>query len=249
MNNMIQNLRWGPVDNSALPLAINLPSGKQVLIEKKDREITITIGDGSGSDDVHRFVCGPADTVFLEPMLPDHPVVIKPDTALSILPDKTLHAFIQVPLVMLISGGSAKRKHPMMEVSYSDLSRSWFGDPDSGEIAYFLESSFITESEKCRTDGSVICCPVSVSNRSNQLLTLERMILRVPLLSIYRGKERLYANKTKINFRGQDQISQISYGKSAPDLEPLLQPLSPPRSVEEGVLRKSFYFIRTLYNG
>lgn len=241
---MTEYIQWGQQDNSNLPITLEMRSGRKIFIEKKSREIRII-----ESSDVHRYICGSGDSIFLEPGLPELPVVIKPDSVLSILPDKTLHAFIQVPLVIQICGGSSKKKYPLFEICSSDLSRSWFGDPDNGEIAYFLESSFITENEKCRTDGSVICCPVSVTNRSNQLLTLERMILRVQFLSIYQGKERLYANKTRINFRGQEQISQITYSKSAPDLEPALTQITPPRLIEDGVLKKSFYFIRTLYNG
>lgn len=244
------NLQWGQLGSLHLPCKIKTDTGKTYIIEKNDREVRVTAQQEGQPPSVNRFICASSDNIFLEPMLPDLPVVIKPDTVLTILPDRTLQTFILVPLVVLVSCGNERKRENLMEISYTDLSRSWFGDPDNGEISYFLESSFPVSRDSCPEELPVICCPVSVSNKSGQPLTLERMILRVPSLSIYRGKKKFYTNKTRITFRGQDQISQITYGKSAPDLEQDVELVKEPRNKDDGsVLQKSFYFIRTLYNG
>jgi hypothetical protein len=241
---------WGEILSATDSFTLDISSTKFLNITRKGHELLVSHNLFNNEELDTRFIISSAHHTFIEPGLPELPVVIKPVSELSILPGQVFHAFIEVPLVFQLLCGTLKSKMLLQEFSSQELSRSWFGDPDSGEIAYFLESPMATSLESCSTKYSCIHCPVTISNNTNQILTLERMILRVPYLTIYKGQERLYTNRTKISYRGQDQISQINILKTPPDVQEELTLTSLPRmAIDSGVLHKSFYFIKNLYNG
>lgn len=219
-------------------------------LEKKDKEVVSYFGTDEDDIIVSRFVIGSSQHLYLEPGLPDLPIVIKPSTDLKLLPGCTMNAFINIPMVLQLKFGSSKKKILLQEFPLKSLSKSWFGDPESGEIAYFLESSLQDTPGSCSEEINGIHCPVSVINKTNQVLPLERMMLRVPYLTIYKGEKKYYSNTTKIAYKGQDQISQINIIKVPPDIEQNLALISSPRlAIDSGLLKKSFYFIKTLYEG
>lgn len=241
---------WGEILSDSDKFEMKLDNENLLRLQKRDGEIQISSGLQEDDNTPSRFIVNNSQQLYLDPGLPELPVVIKPKSELSILPGQLLSTYIDVPLVFQISLGTIKKKYLLKEFPALSLSRSWFGDPDSGEVAYFLESPMQSDINSCDSDYSCIHCPVSITNRSNQILSLDRMILRVPYLTIYRGQNRFYTNRTKISYTGQDQVSQINIIKTPPDVHEKLTVVSPPRlAIDSGVLHKSFYFIKTLYNG
>lgn len=240
----------GEISFSSNIFELKIDDKSFLRLERKEKELITSFVTSTDSPLISRIILGEGEHVYLEPCLPDLPMVIKPTINLSISPGCTLNSFISVPMVFKLSYGSLKKKKILQEFPVKSLSRSWFGDPESGEIAYFLESSLLNSIEPCTSDLNCIHCPVSITNKTNQILTLERMILRVPYLTIYQGGKNYYSNMTKIAFRGQDQLSQINMQKTPPEIESNLILVSTPRlAIDSGVLKKSFYFIKTLYEG
>jgi len=240
---------WGKLEMPDQHRSIELPLGLSLNIERKGNEILIT-RFSEGEPVLYRFITGTESSLYLEPGLPDLPMTLKPQMSLSILPGKKLEAIVEVPLVVKILTGSSSKKVQLLEFPLNSLSRSFFGNPDSGEISYFLESPLYKSTEEYEKRDSSVYCQVTISNRSVQNLEFERMILRVPYLSLYYGKKHLYGSPVVVTFRGQEQISQIVHKKSAPSCEPELQFASPPRlSEDNGLFKRSFFFIKTLYTG
>ena len=240
---------WGklvfPEDESR----ITLPFSRELCIRRIRNETHIKL-EKERAREFFRFITGPEASLFLEPGLPDLPMVIKPSVSLAILPGKKLETLVEVPLIIKVMAGTEKKKDQLIEFPVRELSRSFFGNPDSGEIAYFLESPLLNRVEEYDQIDSSVYCPMTISNRSDQNLDFDRMIFRVPYLSLYYGEKNLYSNPAVITFRGQDQISQVTFRKNAPQLEPDMKLASAPRiSEEKGLLKRSFYFIKTLYNG
>jgi hypothetical protein len=241
---------WGEILSDTDSFKQDIDSISFFNVFKKDNELILSNNLLKGEVISSRFIIPQSDHIFIVPGLPELPVVIKPVNGLSILPGQVFHTFIEVPLVFQLHCGTLKSKLLLQEISSQELSRSWFGDPDNGEIAYYLESAMATSVDSLSKDYFCIHCPVTINNKTNQILSLERMILRVPYLTIYKSHERLYTNRTKIIYRGQDQISQINILKTPPDVHEQLTVASLPRmAMDSGVLHKSFYFIKTLYNG
>jgi hypothetical protein len=246
----LMEIPWGAVNLSDHGVEFDLEGNKTVSLQARESEIQISFSTTESDSQNSRFVTGTGHTVHINPALPDLPVVIKPLSPLSIMPGKTLNAVIDVPMVLQIQWGPVKKQQLLFEFPFQDLSRSWFGDPDSGEVAYFLESPFHSDYLKYEENNHCISCPVTIINKSSQTLKLERMILRVPFLPVYKGESRFFSGGTKITFRGQDQISQLSFSKNAPHMDEALSLFTPARRVEDSsMISKSFYFIKTLYEG
>lgn len=247
MNNIIP---WGHINPAENDISISLGTDVNLVLKADEKELRLYQSDSESKHILHRFVTGPGSKVFIDPGMPDLPVVIKPESELTIMPGKSLSAFVDVPVVMQLHWRTAKKRQLLKEYPFRDLSRSWFGDPDNGEIAYFLESPFYCDYREYEPGGCCVYCPVTIINKSIQPLKLERMILRLPYLSIYKGESLFFSGRTTITFRGQDKISQLSFSKHAPEINEELRLVSPPRQTEDnGVLSKSFYFIKTLYQG
>ncbi len=228
---------------------ITLPFSRELFIRRMGNETHLHL-EKEGEDEVFRFITGQDASLYLEPGLPDLPMVIKPSISLAILPGKKLETLVEVPVIVKVMAGTEKKKDQLIEFPVKDLSRSFFGNPDSGEIAYFLESPLLNRVDEYEQIDSSVYCPMTISNRSDQNLDFDRMIFRVPYLSLYYGEKTLYSTPAVITFRGQDQISQVSFKKNPPQYEPDMKLASSPRiSEEKGLLKRSFYFIKTLYNG
>jgi len=244
------NWNWGLQELPEEGMTIRSGDTPLFKMKRDHEEILIASGDLGADVQYSRFIVGRDARIKLEPSLPELPIVIKPKLPLSVLPGLSFRCFVAVPLVFSIWSNRGKKKHMLTEISVLNLSRSWFGDPWSGEVAYFLESPLHGTIDNYGESDISVFCPITIVNRSSQILTLDRMLLRVPYLSVYQGEKRLYANGTRISFRGQDQISQVSFYKGPPEWEKDLTQIASPRKTDEAdLLTKSFYFFKTIYNG
>ena len=242
------SIPWGQLDISEIK-AIDLPFDQKVCLQKIEDEVIITKTQDSG-DTTYRFIAGKNNHVFLQPSLPDLPITIKPKQVTSILPGCRMEAYIEVPLLLSVYYGTNSKKELLLEFPLEPLSRSFFGSPDNGEISYFLESLLLCDYEAYGKKDSSIYCPLIISNKSMQKLDVERMILRVPLLSIFSSKDYLLSSPVSIAFRGQDMVSQISYLKYSSEKKQQMVSAAPPRQKEDkSLIKKSFYFLKTLYTG
>ena len=243
------NILWGKIELTDSEYSLKLSDSQIITLSKKDNEVIIkTTADDEPR--TTRYITGNEHSLFIEPGLPDLPIIIKPANSISVLPSRKLDVFIEIPYTIRILYGSDHKKNLLCEITVEQLSKSFFGNPENGEFAYFIESElFCCISEYTKVANSVYC-PLTIVNKSQQNLEFEKMILRAPYLLIFQGKNKLIANPVNIIFRGQEQISQISYKKipQIPGEEARL--LTPARTEEDkSLLRKSFYFIKNLYEG
>ena len=199
-----------------------------------------------------RFSLGTTDSILLEPALPDHPLIIRPDQPYSIVPDGSAEVFIEVPLslAIILPGKRSQRIH-LAEINFAPLSKSWFGEVTAGELSYSLESSLPAELKDCAVGNGYAVCPISITNETPQLLDFQRMYLRVQHLTIYKGSQKntecIITDATQVVFRGEDAVSQISYDKRVDRFVKDLKKIEDPREPESrNVLKRSLFFIKSL---
>jgi len=240
---------WGRIELPDSGFIIPLPGEQSVRLRRVRNELIITRISESGETE-SRFITGNEHSVFLEPGLPDLPVILKPSQYISILPSRKLDAFVEVPFTLRIFFGSKQKKIMLMEIVLKELSRSFFGNPENGEFAYFLESPLCCSIADYSAFESSVYCPLSIVNKSDQNLEFEKMIFRVPYLSIYKSSSGLIGSPVNITFHGQEQISQIVYRKTPPNTVEDSVFLAPPGAAEDkNLIRRSFYFFKNLYTG
>lgn len=243
---------WGSLDHK--DTILQLPDGKVAHMVREGDLIRSQVLDstetGDRSSEEITILSG-AEEIFYIPVLPERSVVLRSEHVLRIVPGNQFSTIVQIPLVPTISRKDRKgRYQPLVCMPISSLSKTWFGDPVEGEPAFAI-SSLLDEAGKIHDFGPwVASCPLVIINSSPEILSFERLILRVPLLSLYSGNNRYYTNQLTVRFRGQDQTSQVQIGTSAPGVDDELTLFSGPANKGDSrLLKKSFSFIKSLAYG
>jgi len=166
------------------------------------------------------------------------------------LPGKNILVFIQIPLWIQFYAGTKKKENLIFECNSIELSSTWFGEPDSGTLAYSLrlkpdEQLF----EKPKVFTNKIVCPIRLTNDSNAPLDVQRLLLHGEYLNIYGDGNQLYTNEVKIKFKGISEVSDVQYSNQSPSFSEHTGQISSARSAKaNNVISKSFHYIKSLTN-
>lgn len=198
--------------------------------------------DDSGIDDQDwsRWVCDPdVDTLQLMPKTPDRPVVVRPALPVNLPPNQKAVFFVTMPIWVGIAVGQGKQVLLCEEPSLI-VSNIWFGDPMSGDLCYSLRTRARRQIMDIQTDPHRAVCPVTIHNAATKGVEISRFCVRAEHLHIYLGQSRLWANGVSITFKGENEISQVSYAEESPDFEPIERVLSEPRiPMKKPILKRS----------
>ena len=156
-----------------------------------------------------------AESIRLVPMFPDKSVVVKPESPFRLRPGVEARIYVRVPLWVGVQLTSDKSK-VLTEIPSATLSLTWFGNPHEGELCYWISSSARREAIADPKRAHLAICPVQLKNSSSEDLLVEKLCLRVRWLSLYLQNEQLWANETKVAYRGGADMSQVSVSSGAP---------------------------------
>lgn len=244
------DIPWGEISPDSKELLISLTPTKSIKIARQGDVLSIETGMDNNNIEYKRYIVGKDQTVFLEPALPELPIVVKPEDELSIIPGNKLEVLLDIPLLLAVTFGPQGKRTTIWEYPYTELSQSFFGNPDSGELCYSIVNSLSKTFKDYRPKDNTALCPLTIINKSNQILNFERMILRGPYLTLYFGADQIFTSPVTITFKGAEQTSQVVIKKRPPEESPAMKIASYPRKKEEkSVLKKSFFFLKTIYNG
>lgn len=153
----------------------------------------------------------------LKPALPEKPVIVRPDSPLSFPPQSDLFFYVSLPLSVQIRIGAAGNILLREEPSLI-LSNSWFGDPLEGLLCFALKTTAQRSNTALRNWPHLVACPIHIHNRSQQVLTFERLCVHAPHLQIYRDKTRFWTNQVDVSYGGDTQPDSVVYAPSAPSM-------------------------------
>lgn len=178
------------------------------------------------------------------PVLPDRPVVVRPDRALTILPGQSAVFFLELPVWFRLSV-TGPRPTRIFEEPLSLLTRTWFGDPVTGELCWGLATRLHHSVDSLAAATSVAVCPLLIENDSETDLAFEKICLHVENLSVFRGVRFLWTNSLHAVFKGQEQATQMEIVHTPPLFEPDLTPLSEARLPAAGWnIRRTFGMLK-----
>jgi len=178
------------------------------------------------------------------PVLPDRPVVVRPDRALTLLPGQNTVFFLLIPVWFRLSttGYTPSR---IFEEPLGVLSRTWFGDPLTGELCWGLATRLHHALESLPGSPDTAVCSLMIENESNVDLAFEKICLHVENLSVFRGSRLLWTNSLHAIFRGPEQTTQIEIVRTPPGYEEGLVPVSEARSPASGWnIRRTFGMLK-----
>ena len=192
------------------------------------------------------FHTGESNTLYLSPVLPEKPMVFK-GSKLSVLPFEKLNFYLKIPLAVQIYQASKKPENLIKEIIHTRLSDTWFGEPDNGEIALNAGSDFFLSLTDIEPEEYEAICPIAVLNNADNILELQRLIIRVDNLSIYQKGTKNITSQVKLEYKGKDVLSSVSYGiaKNIHGDKPHL--LAKPRNEQNSALKINFHFIKNIY--
>jgi hypothetical protein len=194
--------------------------------------------------EVRRFVTVKEDELSLVPMLPDKPVVIRPDGPIALLPGRRATFSFTVPLWIGFCTGKRAGDTVFYEEPSVLLSYTWFGDIAAGELCYALDT-YLRRDPPQEVGMLEALCVIRVVNGSLEKLDFTRLCVHVENLTIYRFQDSLQTNEIHVVYKGPEQSSQITISSEAPERDAQL--IRTPRMPEShNIIRKSFDVLRVV---
>jgi len=147
--------------------------------------------------------------IRVAPVFPDRPLVVAPEESFHLLPDARVKIFVRVPLHARIEV-QGDRKELLCEIPTVVLSDTWFGDVMEGELCYFLPSTARRTVRPEHFRNHLAVCPVLLENRSDEALKVQELVFRVAHLTLFRKGSALWADETRVRYRGTDAGSDLT---------------------------------------
>ena len=194
----------------------------------------------------NQYIADKHSTLQLSPSLPDRPIVVKPEIPFTIRTGTNLDIFVKIPLWVQLFSSSVKPKNLLYEIITTELSSTWFGDPTSGELAYSLQSGIIQNLTEIDIAPNEAICPIQIRNESLSILHFQRLSIDVTQLNIYANQNLVCTNEVKVQFRGEEQNTEVQIIQSVPSVQESLKLIGNARNLpDKNLFRKSFYFIKS----
>lgn len=244
-----QQIPWGKIEFSDNVFSQQISPEHSIDIERTATEIIITT-HSTGESETRRFITGKTDEVFIEPGLPPLPILMKPIDLITILPSRKLEAYLEIPFSIRVLIGTVQKKVFLYEYEPIKISRCYIDTTEKGEFAFQMESRICSTISEYRNPCTSVYCPITILNRSAQYLTFGKMVYRTSNLSIYSDGRVLISSPVHFTFKGSEQLSQISYRKTPPNADRELRLITTTKQQDaESILKRSFFFLKTLYTG
>ena len=215
--------------------------------EDADRVVTETCDAAPEESEWRRWAADPQreSSARLQPVLPEKPLIVRPESVLGLLPGAEAVFFVGIPVWTRLSVGE-RETVVLVEQPTVDLSKSWFGTPAEGELCFALK----TRARRALDDASPASyravCPVRIQNVSTSTLDFVRLCLRCGPLEVFRGSGRLWANELQVQFRGGELPSRVVPREGPPEQAGQAECVGPRREpLQKGVFAKTFDNLRT----
>jgi hypothetical protein len=180
------------------------------------------------------------DELEIFPSFPDRSLVLQPEDPFHLLPGARARIFVRVPLWVRVTAPGAKAA-TLLEIPTITLSDTWWGTPQEGQLCYWLHIMARREAAPSIFRPDRIVCPVDLINQAKEDLSVEKTLLRVDHLSIFRGSNTLWSDEIRVRYRGEDEGSEIEMTGRTPPEAPGAPRLTHPRTpLAKGFTARTF---------
>jgi len=213
-----------------------------------DDLLVVEVDELVDDPNVLQFYTGNSDELLVVPALPNKAVVFRNNKNIKISAGESSNLYFRIPLTIQFYFQEVKDENCLFEMPLQRLSDTWFGEIDSGEPAYSIGSNYDNSFADVRATAWESISSVEIINNTSSVLDLQRLILRVEDFSLYLKNKQLLSDYTTIEFKGQEHAGSVNLGirKEIHGEEPLQ--MAKPRSLEsKNLLRRSFFFIKNMY--
>lgn len=169
----------------------------------------------------------------LKPVLADRPVVVKTHQPVYVPPGEQVTFYISSPVSIRI-----ELQQPdlmLQEVQSQRLSDTWFGpNTQIGELCYADKTQARHSKEELPRRVHKAVTPVTVKNNSSQMMSIEKLSLPVPYLSLYGLADgSLWTDQVLLDHQDDAELSRLQISKQMPAGSDGAERLAKPRLVME----------------
>jgi hypothetical protein len=178
--------------------------------------------------------------IQIVPVMPDQPVIVRPDSPIRIPRGNEVTFFVSVPVFLQAHIGP-ERDILIYEEPTVILSKTWFGEPTAGELCYALRTGASRDLHGIKKGQHRAVCPVIIRNRSDEELAFQKLCIRTMHVNIHRGSSRLWTEEIEVSYLGKNNFSEIAFSKSPPAYESTHGILGTAReTAPRGFIKRSF---------
>jgi len=193
-----------------------------------------------------RWIVGSdTDVIQLVPVMPDRPVVVRPELPVKIPTGHEALFFVSIPIWVQVTAGESQSL-VLCEEPTVVISGTWFGDPTSGELCYAVRTRArrVIQDPEARPHRAI--CPVRIRNAAPSQLDVQRLCVHVEHLRTYEAESQLWTNEVDVTFQGEERPGQVDYGKEPPTFREVGEMLSDARRpLTNSLLKKSLVSFRS----
>ena len=189
-------------------------------------------------------------TVRLRPIVADRSVVVRPRLPLFVPPDEQIQIFVSAPVWLRLEVGG--RRETLREIPVKRLSDTWFGpSTQEGELAYSLRSHARVQLDEIPVRLYRAITPVVVENRADTMLSVDRLSLPVPYLSLFATPaDHLWTERATMTRAEDGELAALKIRKGAPPEAGDARRIAEPRLVaESNVLVRAFSSLLHSFTG
>ncbi|HAH25419.1 MAG TPA: hypothetical protein DCL77_16955 [Prolixibacteraceae bacterium] len=222
---------------------------KSYIHDQPSEDLEVEEIEGIANDsEVFHFQTGKSNVLIVVPAFPQKAVVFRNNKNIKISAGESANLYFRIPLVMQFYFHEVKDENKLFEIPMQRLSDTWFGDPDNGEPAFSIGNNYDTEFAQVNALSWEAVSAVEIINNTTGVFELQRLILRVEDFSLYLKSKQLLSNHVSIEFKGPEHAGSVnlSVKKEIHGLKPL-QLAKARNTVARNLLRKSFFFIKNIY--
>jgi hypothetical protein len=158
--------------------------------EQHDAECSFQLVDapdepGAGAVVTRYAAADAGETLTLRPLLPDKPVVTRPENPINILARQKLTIYVGSPLWVVLEAGV-----PLGELPLQPPKLTWWGaNTREGELCYSSHTKGRLRLEEAARYPHRVMTPVLVHNDTDEPLSFDSLNLPVRRLSVYVGRD------------------------------------------------------------
>lgn len=182
------------------------------------------------------------------PVLPDRPLVVKPEHPFTLLRRASARIYMRIPAWIRVEAVEEEsgRTSVLTEIPTVHLSDTWWGDFLDGELAFWLSTSGRRQLTPELFQTHLVMSAVQLDNLSTDDLQVEKLSLRVEHLSIYEKDGWLWAEEVRVGYHGEDEGSEIHMDDEPPREAAGARELSPARAQKRSFRTRTFARLKAL---
>lgn len=222
---------------------------KNQVLDQPAATLEVEKIDGIENDlEIFHYQTGKSNALIVVPAFPQKAVVFRNNKNIKISAGESANLYFRIPLTMQFYFHEVKDENLLFEIPLKRLSDTWFGEADNGEPAFSIGNNYDTEFAEIKELPWEAITPVEIINNSTGVFELQRLILRVEDFSLYMKDNQLLSNHVSIEFKGPEHAGSVNLSLKREIHGQKPHRLAKPRNtVARNLLRKSFFFIKNIY--